>query len=95
MISACEYTRMPRYFFHLLNDVAEVPDEEGRECETVADALVDARRSIGEIIAEEVAYGKNDVHITVTITDARGIAIATLAAVTVVKISKTRAPGAE
>jgi len=73
---------MQRFFFHILNDVAFTPDEEGKECASLAVACKEARRTIGEIIAQDVTGGLNSVHLTIMIDDEAGARVANIKAVT-------------
>ena len=78
---------MPRFFLHIVNDIALTHDEEGQEFDCLADACTHARRSIGEIIAQDVANGLNSVHLTIMIDDETGARVANIEAVTHLVIS--------
>jgi len=73
---------MPRFFFHILNDIAFTPDAEGQEFDSLEAACKEARRTIGEIIAQDVTNGLNTVHLTVMIDDETGVRLANIKAVT-------------
>ena len=73
---------MPRFLFHVLNDVAFTPDEEGQECADLAAACKEARRTIGQLIAQDVTNDLNSVHLTVMIDDDTGARVANIKAVT-------------
>jgi hypothetical protein len=78
---------MARFFLHVVNDVAFTRDEEGQEFACLADACTDARRSIGEIIAQDVTGGMNRVHLTIMIDDETGARVANIKAVTHMVVS--------
>jgi hypothetical protein len=73
---------MPRFFFHVLNDVAFTPDEEGQEFANLAAACKEARRTIGELIAQDVTSDLDTVHLTIMIDDETGTRVANIKAVT-------------
>ena len=73
---------MPRYFFHVQNDDFLARDEEGTQLASLSEACSQARRTIGEVIAEELAGKNNSIHVSVMIEDAAGNRAANLAAVT-------------
>ncbi|MEO6214424.1 MAG: hypothetical protein ABIO86_00215 [Sphingomonas sp.] len=73
---------MPRFFFHVLNDASFLKDEEGQELQNLEAACKEARRAIGEIIAQEVMAELNSVHLSVMIDDETGTRVANIKAVT-------------
>ena len=73
---------MPRFFFHVLNDASFIKDEEGQELQNLEAACKEARRAIGEIIAQEVAAALNTVHLSVMVDDEAGARVANIKAVT-------------
>ena len=73
---------MPRFFFHVLNDASFMKDEEGQELQNLEAACKEARRAIGEIIAQEVAADLNTVHLSVMVDDEAGARVANIKAVT-------------
>jgi len=79
---------MQRYFFHVVNDVTTVMDEEGKEFENLAAAYRHARTIIGDIIADEINASVNMLHLTVMIDDAEHSRVATIKAVTNIVESK-------
>ena len=78
---------MPRFFFHVLNDASFMKDEEGQELQNLEAACKEARRAIGEIIAQEVAADLNTVHLSVMVDDETGARVANIKAVTHVVFS--------
>lgn len=73
---------MPRFFFHVLNDASFLKDEEGQELQNLEAACKEARRAIGEIIAQEVTADLNTVHLSVMVDDETGARVANIKAVT-------------
>ena len=73
---------MPRFFLHILNDVAFTHDDEGQEFATLAAACGEARRTIGEIIAQDLTGDVNVVHLSIMIDDEAGARVANIKAVT-------------
>lgn len=63
---------MPRYFFHVYNRTAEVPDEEGTELPNAAAAHDHAVRGIRSLLSAEVLTGVMDLHGHLDIADAAG-----------------------
>jgi len=78
---------MPRFFLHVVNDTAFTRDDEGQTFASLAAACQEARRTIGEIIAQDVTGGLNTVHLTVMIDDETGIRVANIKAVTHLVVS--------
>ncbi|MEP7007030.1 MAG: hypothetical protein ABI810_13685 [Sphingomonas bacterium] len=78
---------MQRFFFHIVNDVAFTRDEEGQEFANLADACREARRTIGEIIAQDVTGGLDTVHLTIMIDDETAARVANIKAVTHMVVS--------
>ncbi len=79
---------MPRFFFHLVNDSTSVTDEEGQELVNREAACLEARRTIGEVIAQEVVAGRNIVHLSIMIDDQAGARVANVKAVANVVVSE-------
>ena len=73
---------MPRFYTHILNDTTFTADEEGREYPDLAAASLVARRSLAEIIAEELVEGKDEVNLTAMIDDADRVRVGNLRAAT-------------
>ena len=59
---------MPRFFISLVNG-ENVIDEEGREFADLAAARRGALKAAGEIVADEMAQGRESVRITMIIED--------------------------
>ena len=79
---------MPRFFFHMVNDTYSVLDEEGQDLANSEEANVVARRTIGEVIAQEVTAGHNVVHLAIMIDDQAGVRVANIKAVANVVIAE-------
>jgi hypothetical protein len=62
---------VPRYFFHLFNDV-DTPDEEGRELPDAESARIAAQEDARTMAAESVRAGHLDVSHSVEVTDESG-----------------------
>jgi len=80
---------MPHFFFHVVNDVSTLMDEEGKDLENLAAACRYARAIIGGIIADEIGGSANVFHLTVMIDDAEHVRVANIKAVTSVVESKS------
>jgi hypothetical protein len=78
---------MPRFFLHILNDAAFTQDAEGQAFADLAAACQEARRTIGEILAQDVTGGLNRVHLTIMIDDETGTRVANIKAVTHLVVS--------
>lgn len=78
---------MPRFFFHIVDDVAFTRDDEGQEFDDLAAACDEAKRTIGEILAYEVTGGMNNVHLSIMIDDETGVRVANIKAVTHIVLS--------
>ena len=78
---------MPLFFLHVLNDTAFTPDDEGQAFTSLAAACEEARRTIGEIMAQDVTGGLNTVHLTIMIDDEAGNRVANIKAVTHLVVS--------
>jgi len=78
---------MPRFYFHIVNDVAFTRDDEGQEFDDLAAACKEARRTIGEIIAQDVTGGLNSVHLTIMMDDATGARVANIKSTTHVVVT--------
>ena len=88
MAGACSTAVMPRFFFHMVNDTYSVLDEEGQDVADSEAACVVARRTIGEMIAQEVTAGSNLVHLAIMIDDQAGVRIANVKAVANIVIAE-------
>ena len=73
---------MSRFFTHILNDTSFTLDEEGREFPDLAAASLDARRTLGDIISEELVEGKAAINLTAMIDDADKVRVCNLRAAT-------------
>lgn len=73
---------MPRYFFHVQSDDYSTRDEEGTELPSLAEACRQARRMIGEVIAEQLAGRESAIYVSVRIEDRVGTRAANITAVT-------------
>ena len=63
---------MPRYYIHLRNGEADVTDREGRELPDLEAVRRHALRAAGEIVADEMAQGRDNVRLVMTVTDEAG-----------------------
>jgi hypothetical protein len=84
---------MQRFFFHVVNDVTTLMDEEGKEFDNLAAACRHARAIIGDIIADEIGGSANVFHLAVMIDDADHVRVANIKAVT--NIVESKSPFAE
>jgi len=62
---------MPRYFFHLHNDI-EILDEEGRECADLDIARREAFSEAREMAARSVREGHLKLSHSISVTDSAG-----------------------
>lgn len=69
---------MPRFYFHLSNQIGFVPDEEGEEVADLDAAKLRAIENIRSILAGEVAEGRLDMNGSIQIAGANGAVIATV-----------------
>ena len=79
---------MARFFLHMVNDTISVTDEEGQELANREAAYLAARRTIGEVMAQEVTDGRDTVHLAIMIDDEAGVRVATVKAVASVVIAE-------
>lgn len=79
---------MARFFLHMMNDTTSVTDEEGQELANLAAACLVARRTIGEVLAQEVTAGCDNVHLAIMIDDEAGVRVATVKAVANVVVAE-------
>lgn len=79
---------MPRFYFHLVNDIASVPDEEGQDLANREAACDQARRTVAEVIGQELSAGRDTVHLAIQINDEAGISVANIKAVANVVVSE-------
>jgi hypothetical protein len=63
---------MPRYFFHLHNNIGTVPDEEGQELAGVGRARDMAIVAIRSVLGEELSHGEIDLNGRIDVTDEQG-----------------------
>lgn len=68
---------MPRYFFHVYDDVIAI-DEEGMELPNVAAARLQALRGARDIVAEQVKHGYFVLSHWIDVVDDGGEAVLTL-----------------
>jgi hypothetical protein len=73
---------MPRFFFHVVNDISTMLDEEGTELADLQAACERARVILGEIIADEMKSASNVLHLTAMIDDADRRRVGTINTVT-------------
>jgi len=78
---------VPRFYFHT-DDGQALRDEDGAELPSVGDARREAARVLGEMLKEQPDAFWADGGLTLTVTDARGLALFTL------DVSATVAPAA-
>lgn len=78
---------MPRYFFHLHNDI-EVCDEEGVDLADAAAARALAVREARSIAAEQVAHGRLVLSHSIEVTDAAGATVCTMRFGDVIEIAQ-------
>lgn len=76
---------MPRYYFHLHNDM-DVPDEEGQELNDLEAARAVAVTNIRELICEELQKGRIALHHRIDIADDHDIIVSTITFADVVKV---------
>ena len=58
---------MPRFFISLINDEIEVNDENGRDLPDLEAARRLALKAAGQIIADEMAQGRESIRITLIV----------------------------
>ncbi|MDB5697861.1 MAG: hypothetical protein JWN69_665 [Alphaproteobacteria bacterium] len=68
---------MPRYFFHLFDDIV-LRDEEGIELPDIEAARSEAVRAARDIACQEVQNGKLSLHHRIEVEDEQGRPILTL-----------------
>ena len=78
---------MPRYFFHLYDDVVSV-DEEGSELPDVAAARRKALQNARAIASQEVLEGHLTLHHRIEVEDASGRPVLTLPFREVVQVAE-------
>ena len=69
---------MPRYFFHVYDDIV-AQDEEGQELPNPAAARLKALQGARELIAEQVKHGHFVLSHWIDVVDEQGEAVLTLA----------------
>lgn len=69
---------MPRFFFHIINDKFASDDKDGFYLPSVEAAVLQARMTIGAIIADELAQGLNHIPVSVRIRNGDGEIVADL-----------------
>lgn len=78
---------MPRYYFQVYNETGFAPDEEGAELSDIAVALGRARKTVADIIAEEVANGRDEAMVRIHIDDDEQRQLATVIGKATVTVS--------
>lgn len=69
---------MPRFYFHVRTSQGHEPDEVGIVFNTVDDAVADARRARGELLADAALDQHPPRPLAFEITDERGTIVATV-----------------
>jgi hypothetical protein len=69
---------MPRYFFHIRSPQGRVTDETGIEFNSLDEAIADARRARGEMIADAAMEDPSNSSSAFEITDPSGRVLATV-----------------
>ncbi len=67
---------MPRFRFHVLNDTTFTVDEEGIVLSDLDAVRAHAVTALGEIIAEELRQGRDDIHLAVMVDGEAGERVA-------------------
>ena len=80
--------RVPRYFFHLYNDIVAI-DEEGQELPDLAAARDEALRNARAIAADSVTKGKLSLKHRIDVADESGACVATVYFKDAVKVEGT------
>ena len=83
---------MSRFYFHLHDALGYIPDEEGRELESSADAQVVAVMGARSIISAEVAEGRLDLRGRIEVTDDQGLRLAVIPFRDVVEVLSGQLP---
>jgi hypothetical protein len=68
---------MPRYFFHVFDDI-EAVDHEGLECPDAEDAVGGAVKAARELAADQVRQGRLHLDHRIEVVDGDGSAVATI-----------------
>lgn len=71
---------MPRFFFHIVNDNFASDDKDGFDLPSLEVACLQARKTIGAIIADELAQGRNHVSVSGRIKNEDGETVADMTA---------------
>ena len=69
---------MSRYFFHIRDDDGIIPDEEGTECDSAAEAKREAMLSIRDLVANGAKAGRFDMCRFIDMADADGNVVETI-----------------
>ncbi len=69
---------VPRFYFHIVNDNFASDDKHGFDLPSVEAAVLQARRTIGAIIADELGQGSNHIPVSVRIKNEDGEVVADL-----------------
>jgi hypothetical protein len=69
---------MPMFFFHLLNGDGYLPDEEGKELADLDAARRHGLKALGQVAADEMAGGADNLRATIFIDDSREERLMTL-----------------
>jgi hypothetical protein len=64
--------RVPLYYFHLADGDDYIPDELGQDLPDLQAARLNALKAAGQMIAEELASGRERLHLTIFIEDKAG-----------------------
>lgn len=75
---------MPKFFFHVVNDTSSLRDEYGTILPNLEAAHHEARKILGEILADELRGGLDLIHVRITIDDACGHRLGDIKTVTTV-----------
>ena len=69
---------VPRYFFHIVNDNFASDDKYGFDLPSLEAASLQARKTIGAIIADELGQGSSNIPVSVRIRNEAGETVANL-----------------
>jgi hypothetical protein len=69
---------VPLYYFHLANGEDYLADELGQDLPDLPTARLHALKAAGQMIAEELATGRERLHLTIFIEDEAGERLMTL-----------------
>lgn len=63
---------MARYFFHLLNNIDAILDQDGSECDSLDAVTAKALRIARDLIADDVSNGLIDLSFRIEVADRAG-----------------------